>query len=278
MDEPPSTGAATAPAMPTGYVFVTVTGNYIEWTGLAENGVVRFTADPSARIDANTILLPREIVGKVTQGVLTVSVPASDDVNPEWTYTIKECFPGGRTFQALITKSMAPTVDITTLTLIAPDVTSGFGPVQGPPGPTGPTGPAGGPTGATGPSGTPALNYARTTTDLTTGVLASSAQETGTVSLAPGWQVRYLTADRSCRIRLYTDAASRAADQSRAMGVDPTGNIGLLLDVYMASSGTIQAIAPGYTADASANVPYTIDNLSGASSAVDITFGWIRTE
>jgi hypothetical protein len=62
------------------------------------------------------------------------------------------------------------------------------------------------------------------------------------------------------------------------MGVDPTGNIGLLLDVYMASSGTIQAIAPGYTADASANVPYTIDNLSGASSAVDITFGWIRTE
>ena len=123
MNETIDAGTAIPPDMPDGFVFVTVTGNYLDYNGLALSGLVRISTVPTGVIDDTTVLLPREILGKVTNGLLSVDVPASDNVTPPWLFTFKESFPGGRQFQAYVNKDMAPTVDITTLTIVVPPTT-----------------------------------------------------------------------------------------------------------------------------------------------------------
>jgi hypothetical protein len=67
---------------------------------------------------------------------------------------------------------------------------------------------------------------------------------------------------------------------ARAVGTDPTGDHGLMLEVVFSAAGStsLSPLPDGYTEDASTNVPYTIDNSSGSTSTVTTVLGYIRTE
>jgi hypothetical protein len=170
----------------------------------------------------------------------------------------------------------------------ATGVTGDTGPtgVTGVTGATGPTGIPGidgldgedslvpGPTGATGPS-----FFTRDTSVITTASLADLANEDGSAAFAAGYRLHTVETDRACRVRLYTTSAKRTADAARGIGVDPTGDHGLMFE-FVATGAVTYDLSPlvdGYCPTGT-SVYYAIQNRSGGTSTVEVTLGWIRTE
>lgn len=152
--------------------------------------------------------------------------------------------------------------------------------IQGPQGDTGPQGPQG-PTGATGPAGADGGFAARTTATVTTASLSNNATETNTLTLKPGYRLIKIETDVAARVRVYDSTTSRTADASRAVGTDPTGAHGVILDFVTTPSTLSWWLSPvvdGYTADATDTVPVAITNLSGATDTVTVTLTWVRSE
>ena len=140
-----------------------------------------------------------------------------------------------------------------------------------------------GATGSTGPAGA-AGSLAATDYGKTTGSLANGAYETGTwaPSSAQVHEVLKVTVDRAARVRFYDSTAHRDADVSRAVGTDPTGDSGLLLEANLPVGGNLYATPTSavrlFEVAALGAVPYTITNLSGATSTVTLTLrakGWV---
>lgn len=123
-------------------------------------------------------------------------------------------------------------------------------------------------------------SFTRTTVNKVTGSLANLAEETGTVTVAAAYRALYLTVDRACRVRLYTNTTKRTADAARAPGTDPTGDHGVMLDVVMTAGGTLtlSPLVDGYVDGGGTAVPYAIQNRSGSTSTVAVTLGYVRTE
>lgn len=124
-------------------------------------------------------------------------------------------------------------------------------------------------------------NWSRTTDTITTGTLASMDNENGTHDFADGFRLLAIDVDRACRVRLYKDSGSRAADLDRPVGtdVDIATDHGLIFE-YVATSSIAAMLSPlvdGYT-QAGSTIYYAIQNRSGSSSAVAVEFDWIQTE
>jgi hypothetical protein len=114
---------------------------------------------------------------------------------------------------------------------------------------------------------------------ITTASLAVNATENSTVTMSPGYRLHTIETDRACRVRLYTTSAKRTADASRLVGVDPTGDHGLMLE-FVATGAVAYDLSPlvdGYCPTGN-DVYYAIENRSAGTSTVEVTFGWIRTE
>ena len=129
----------------------------------------------------------------------------------------------------------------------------------------------------------PQSSPSRSTTAKTTASLAAGAQETGAVLLAAGYRVYRVDTDRPARVRLYTTAAQRDADAGRALGTDPTGDHGLLLEVATTSSLLgldMSPVVDGFDGKVTPDgqIPITIDNLDSSAGTVTATFTWIRSE
>lgn len=103
------------------------------------------------------------------------------------------------------------------------------------------------------------------------------------------WRAWKVATDRAARIRVYGTSAKRAADASRPMGVDPTGDHGLLFELisgYDWVRGLITGplsytLSPGvdFASDDGTKVFYiAVTNLSGATAAVATTFSYLREE
>ena len=125
--------------------------------------------------------------------------------------------------------------------------------------------------------------YTRTTAAKTTASLASGARESGTVTLtaAAAFRALKLVTSVAARVRLYNSTAQRDADATRAVGVDPVGDHGLIVDVVTSVgvlSLELSPAADGYLPGTAGAVPITIDNLSGATSVVTATLTYVRTE
>jgi hypothetical protein len=121
----------------------------------------------------------------------------------------------------------------------------------------------------------------RSTAAWTTSSLANNAAATGTVTVAAGYRLMQIQTDKAARVRIYTSTAKRDADVSRAVGTDPTGDHGLLLEWVSTASvlgADLSPLVDGFTADGSASVPYTVTNLSGSTGTVTTTLMWVRTE
>ena len=112
---------------------------------------------------------------------------------------------------------------------------------------------------------------------LTTASLANNATETGAAALGKSYALVRVAADRACRVRLYGTAAQRAADANRAVGVDPSGEHGVACDLVFVAGNLALDLAPMVfgtcqEAPATADIPYSVTNTSGAAAAVVVTF------
>jgi hypothetical protein len=111
----------------------------------------------------------------------------------------------------------------------------------------------------------------------TTGSLANAATENGTVALGKTFLIQKVSANKACRIRLYPTAAFRTADAARAIGTDPIGEHGVLMDLYLTGSNLTWEMAtplPCYDGQAvrTGEVFYAIENKSGSTGTVAVTF------
>jgi hypothetical protein len=118
---------------------------------------------------------------------------------------------------------------------------------------------------------------ARGEVSLTTGSLADNATETGTVGLGKSFLLLKVSADRACRVRLYETAGYRTADAARPVGSDPVGEHGLIADLVFTASNLSLDLAPTVTGvnleePPSASIAYAVQNRSGATSTVQLTF------
>lgn len=130
---------------------------------------------------------------------------------------------------------------------------------------------------------TDAENPNRTTAQYITNTLASSAEETGNITLNKGWRILKIQTDIAARVRLYCTTADRDADIDRVIGVDPTGDHGVLFDFVTTSDILTWRLTPvvdGSQMDGSptASIPITVTNLSGSTDTVQVDLTYITTE
>lgn len=117
---------------------------------------------------------------------------------------------------------------------------------------------------------------------LTSASLAPGAVESGTIDLAPGWRLAHIATDVEARLRLYDTTGHRTSDISRPIGTDPTltADHGLLFEFVTTAtllSASLSPLVDGYCPSGIA-VPYSLTNLSGSTTAVEVTLAWLRTE
>ena len=123
-------------------------------------------------------------------------------------------------------------------------------------------------------------------TSITTGVLATGAIESGSVSLAKALTVFGATVGTPARIRLYSTAAARDADVNRSnmVPVTPGSQHGMILDLYLNTSDKFTWVmsppAQGASADTpqTATIYYSITNLSTSSRAITATLTYLPQE
>jgi hypothetical protein len=117
---------------------------------------------------------------------------------------------------------------------------------------------------------------ARGTVQKTTASLANNATENDTVALGKSFLLLKVTADRACRVRLYTTAAYRTADASRPPGTDPTGEHGVIVDLVFVGAETLDlgplVLGTCLESSVTTSIPYAIENRSGSTSTVTIDF------
>lgn len=126
------------------------------------------------------------------------------------------------------------------------------------------------------------LIYQRSDFTLITPSLANS----GSLNLdLPGYKSYVLmtvTTSAACWIRLYTDTASRTADQSRPINTDPAAGTGVVAEIITTGNMT-QKITPfvfgGNLEDPPTDLIYMrVTNLSGATANISITLKLVRLE
>lgn len=125
---------------------------------------------------------------------------------------------------------------------------------------------------------------ARASASTTTASLADQATDSvTTISLKKAFTLLSLTVDRACRVRLYSTAAARTADASRAIGVDPAASAGVILDYYAnTGAGTypLSTLVFGANLDVSPSATsyLSVTNRSGSTSTVTVGLSYVPME
>ena len=122
----------------------------------------------------------------------------------------------------------------------------------------------------------------RSTATGTTGSLANAAQADLNITGFKSYALLTITTDRAARVRLYVSAATRTADASRAEGVDPTSDAGLIAEVITTGADTV-IISPGaygfnLEGTPTTNIPCRVTNKSGGTSTVQIDLNILQLE
>lgn len=85
---------------------------------------------------------------------------------------------------------------------------------------------------------------------------------------------------RPARLQVYSSIAQRTADAGRAIGVEPTGDHGLMFE-FVATDQLLAAdcspLVDGYVSGTDTSMPCRITNL-GTPGAVTTTITYVRTE
>jgi hypothetical protein len=103
---------------------ITVTGNYVDFKGNAIAGQIKFTLSEMLRNSlADEMVVPSTIsVTLDANGSFSVSLPSTNDPDmiPDFSYTVEEAFPKGRTYTILLPYDTAGSLNLAD---ISPDPT-----------------------------------------------------------------------------------------------------------------------------------------------------------
>jgi hypothetical protein len=131
------------------------------------------------------------------------------------------------------------------------------------------------------PSGLPS----RASATYTTASLANNADEVGSVALGKSGRLFVIAADRACRVRIYATAAKRDNDRARSVSASRTANDLLFAELVFTASflsvGTQDPVVLYYNLDSPTVlglVYLTVQNTSGATSTVAVTFTYVNME
>ena len=169
---------------------------------------------------------------------------------------------------------------------------AGVSGAQGPQGQAGPIGPQGepgvsgtqgpqGPAGPIGPQGEPGPFPTRTSLVHTTASLAPDVIEKSSFTVYPSWRAFKFSTNRPARVRVYATASQRDNDELRAIGVDATGNHGLLLEMVTSSGSLSYVLSPTVdfsSYDGTSNFYVSVTNRDSVAGTVVTTYDYIRTE
>jgi hypothetical protein len=112
--------------------------------------------------------------------------------------------------------------------------------------------------------------------------LADAAEADLDITGFKAYTLLTITTDRAARVRLYVNAATRTADASRAEGVDPTSDAGLIAEVITtgAESVIISPGAYGFNLESSptTTIPCRVTNKSGSTSTVQVSLNILQLE
>ena len=116
----------------------------------------------------------------------------------------------------------------------------------------------------------------------TTGSLADAAEADLDITGFKSYALLTITTDRAARVRLYVTAATRTADASRAEGVDPTSDAGLIAEVITTGAETV-IISPGaygfnLESSPTTTIPCRVTNKSGGTSTVQVDLNVVQLE
>jgi len=166
--------------------------------------------------------------------------------------------------------------------------------VAGPAGPAGPSGSAGpkgdpgpagadgadGTDGAVGPAGMPGGALRQAATATVTSVV-NAGQKRTTVDLAPSYLIAAISTTVPARVRLYPSNAAATADLNRPVDQEPDASSELAME-YVTQTGklssTISPLVGGAQVPSTPTVYLSIENLSGATSDVSVTFTYLALE
>lgn len=129
----------------------------------------------------------------------------------------------------------------------------------------------------------PESNVARKPLDFNTRSLTVGETDQGVIDMSPSYRVLAVKTDKPARVRLYTTAAKRAADLNRAIGTDPVGDHGLMLEFCTVAGMMAFELTPtvdGFNGDSpsSDNVYYSVTNKGTGPSVIVTTLTWLQTE
>ena len=122
----------------------------------------------------------------------------------------------------------------------------------------------------------------RSTNTGTTSSLADAAEADLDITGFKAYALLTITTDRAARVRLYVTAATRTADASRAEGVDPTSDAGVIAEVITTGAETV-IISPGaygfnLESTPTTNIPCRVTNKSGGTATVQVTLNVLQLE
>lgn len=122
----------------------------------------------------------------------------------------------------------------------------------------------------------------RTTVTGSSGSIANGATANISVTGFKGYLLYKIQTTAAAWVRLYTDAASRTADASRAQGVDPSPNAGVIAEVITTGAQTVifSPAAAGFNNESPVTtaVPVAVTNNSGGTTSIDVTLTLLQTE
>ena len=122
----------------------------------------------------------------------------------------------------------------------------------------------------------------RSTATGTTSSLADAAEADLDITGFKSYALLAITTDRAARVRLYVTDATRTADASRAEGVDPTSDAGLIAEVITTGAETV-IISPGafgfnLESSPTTTIPCRVTNKSGGTSTVQVDLNILQLE
>lgn len=115
-----------------------------------------------------------------------------------------------------------------------------------------------------------------------TATVGANSNTTTAVVLAKSFRLLSMTVDAACRVRLFATAAGAAADLGRPATDDPPDGRGVILDYVTTFGGTylLSPLVDGSSMETipSSSITTVIDNPTGSSADITVSFDYLPTE
>ena len=124
--------------------------------------------------------------------------------------------------------------------------------------------------------------YNRATFSTSTGSLAPNASVNINLPAYKSYALLSATMDNACWLRLYTDEASRTADASRTIDVDPAAGSGVIAEIITAGNETVKMspfiFGGNLSTPPTSDIYLTATNLGASTASININITLIRLE